>query len=331
MDNRWADPEGFEERPPAVRYRIRTPRGRIEDRPESLTVLVALLLMVAALVALFRFIGRLLALMRPRRIYARLLEQAREAVEDVYPFALGDAVRLVKRPTAEISKVVANEHRDGVLAAIDVQAVVKAADAAGGVACAAVQIGSIVPHSSPLLTVRGGTGIDARALHAAVRLADGRAMRQDPAFAIRCIVDVAIRALSPAVNDPTSAVEGLDALDALLNRLAVRRLEDAAVAGDDGEVRLLLPLPGWEELLDLALTEIRLYGADTPQIARRMRALLDGLAERAPEGRRAAVARQVALLDAAVARKYPDPEERALASRPDRIGLGGAAEPAAGV
>ena len=59
--------------------------GSTEDRVGTATVLVALALMVAALVALFRFIGRLLDLMRPRRIYARLLGGFALAVEDVYP------------------------------------------------------------------------------------------------------------------------------------------------------------------------------------------------------------------------------------------------------
>ncbi len=90
-------------------------------------------------------------------------------------------------------------------------------------------------------------------------------------------------------------------------------------------MRLIVPNPGWEELLDLAVSEIRVYGIMQPQIARRLRALLLTLAEQAPPARRAAIDAQLARLDAGVARAYPDPVERAHASRADHLGIGGRA------
>jgi len=292
---------------------------------QTLTVLVGLLLMVLALLALFRFIGRLLDLMRPRRIYARLIEQARWAVPDVYPSLLAEEVEHRPYPVDATGTVLAHEHRDGVLAAVDRARVVRAAQAADAVVVVGPQLGVYVPHGAPVFQVHGGTAIDAAALRGAVVFADGRTITQDPAFAMRCMVDVAIRALSPAVNDPTSAVEGIDALGGLLLRLGQRRLGDAGIVDDEGVLRLVLPTPGWDELIDLGLTEIRRYGADSPQIARRLRALLDTLQEALPAVRAPAIERHRTLLEAAVAREYPDPLERAFASTPDRLGLGGAA------
>jgi uncharacterized membrane protein len=78
----------------------------------------------------------------------------------------------------------------------------------------------------------------------------------------------------------------------------------------------------WQDLLDLSLTEIRHYGADTPQIARRMRALLLGLAEQAPAARRHELDDHLARLDAAVRAAYPDAAERAYAETPDHLGIG---------
>ena len=103
-------------------------------------------------------------------------------------------------------------------------------------------------------------------------IGEERTIEQDPAFALRILVDIAIRALSPAVNDPTTAVQGLDGVDALLLELSRRRLERSQITDEYGALRLVDPNPGWVDLLDLSLTEIRHYGADTPQIARRMRA-----------------------------------------------------------
>ena len=146
---------------------------------------------------------------------------------------------------------------------------------------------------------------------------------QDPAFALRAIVDIALRALSPAVNDPTTAVQALDGLDVLLLDLARRDLDRRRIADEGGRLRLVYANPGWSELLDLALTEIRHYGTGSPQIPRRMRALLVGLSEQAPAMRRPALAGQLERLDRAVFAAYPDPVERAHAQVADRLGIGG--------
>lgn len=180
---------------------------------------------------------------------------------------------------------------------------------------------------SPILLIRGGSSLDPTPLRGALTFADGRRIREDPAFAIRCTVDVAIRALSPAVNDPTSAVEGLDALEAMLRRLGQRPLHSSAIEDDEGRVRLLLPSPDWDELVDLALTEIRWYGADAPQVARRMTALLDRLTESLQPERHAPLLRQRHALEVSLARIYHDAQELAFAGTADYLGIGGTAPP----
>jgi uncharacterized membrane protein len=297
--------------------------GHRQESPATLTVVVALVLMVAALGALFRFIGRLLDLMRPRRIYARLLEQVRPAMADVYPYLLDQEVDLRPAPSGAVRERLLHERREAVLAGVDRARLVGAAQRDDAVIEVAAQVGTYVGHGSPILLVRGGESIPRDELGRALVFADGRGLAQDPAFAIRCVVDVAIRALSAAINDPTSAVEGIDALGALLGRLGVRRLESSAVLDDDGAVRLILPTPGWDELVDLALTEVRCYGAATPQIARRLAALLDDLQQSLPASRRPTIDRHRRLLAADVERLYANPTERAFASIPDRLGIGG--------
>ncbi len=118
-------------------------------------------------------------------------------------------------------------------------------------------------------------------------------------------------------------MQALDGIEQLLSELAARDLERGQLADDGGRLRLVVPNPGWEDLLDLAVSEIRVYGIAQPQIARRLRALLLELLEQAPAARGAALDGQLARLDAALERAYPDPVERAHAGRADHLGIGG--------
>ena len=165
-------------------------------------------------------------------------------------------------------------------------------------------------------------GLDENRLRHAIVIADERTIDQDPLYALRLLVDIAARALSPAVNDPTTAVQALDRIESLLALLATRRLDRGTLRDEHGNIRLVVPLPAWDDFLAVGLTEIRQYGATSTQVARRLRAVLEDLCRLAPASRRPALEHQLVLLDQAVARAYPDPAERDLALVADRHGLG---------
>ena len=156
-----------------------------------------------------------------------------------------------------------------------------------------------------------------------MHLADERTIELDPAFAMRIVVDTAIRALSPAVNDPTTAVQGLDVLELLVREVSTRDL-DASVAYDAaGRLRLVWRSPSWEDMLDLAFDEIRDYGGGSLQICRRLRAVLQDLLATAPARRHAAIEAHLRRLDAAVHAAFPaGSPERDLAQVADRTGIG---------
>ena len=299
--------------------------GSRHDGAETLTVAVALGLMIVALAALFRFIGRLLDLMRPRQLYARLARQVAPALKSLYPSSRSQELDATPVSELPISAVVTHLRHGEVLAAVDRARLVRAARHASAVIEVVAEVGSYVAEDEVILFVRGGTGsgIDEHDLRCALMFSDGRSLLQDPSFAIRCIVDVVVRALSAAINDPTSAVEGLDALDGVLRQLGQRPLKSAAILDDDGLLRLVVPTPDWDELVDLALTEVRWYGAATPQVTRRLAALLDGLERSVAPDRRPAIARHRMLLDEHLASVYPDPVKRDFARAPDRLGIGG--------
>ena len=138
-----------------------------------------------------------------------------------------------------------------------------------------------------------------------------RTFDQDPALAIRILVDIALRALSPALNDPTSAAQALDAIQACLERLAARDLDIARIAGVQGHERLRLVLPSWQEYVALAFDELLVAGPSALQVARRLVAVLGELADAIPSARRAPTERRLERATAALQQAFPD-EARAM-------------------
>jgi uncharacterized membrane protein len=185
-------------------------------------------------------------------------------------------------------------------------------------------VGDFVVAGEELFRVQGRTfdaATAAEELNGLVALGVERTLQQDPAFAIRIMVDVASRALSPAVNDPTTAVQILNHLQQTLHVIG-----GANVAVDDVEqatVRVVMPVRRWEEFLSLAVTEIREFGATSVQVVRRLRALLIDLRDVVVPENRAAVDAELRRLDATIAESWSSSVDLDSASAADRQGIGG--------
>jgi uncharacterized membrane protein len=179
--------------------------------------------------------------------------------------------------------------------------------------------------SKKIILVRGEKSnsqtIDPETLRACVVVGPRRTIEQDPKFSVRLIVDIAIRALSPAVNDPTTAVQALDQLYDLLRRIAVRDLDVGFVYNKSGVLRINYPTPDWNDFLSLALDEIRYYGSGSYQVMRRLRALLSDLAQFVPAERTQAVAYQQKRVETVIVQSFPDPEDQSFAREADRQGI----------
>jgi uncharacterized membrane protein len=148
-----------------------------------------------------------------------------------------------------------------------------------------------------------------------------RTFVQDPAFGFRQLADVAIRALSPAVNDPTTGVQAIDRIGDLLAITGSRPDPTGLRVDASGTVRVKRKLRNFDALIVLALTEVIRYGADAPQVVRRLHGLLDELQTTLPAERQAAITGQRSLLEAAVIATLPAPFVP-VASAADREGLG---------
>ena len=148
-------------------------------------------------------------------------------------------------------------------------------------------------------------------------------MEQDPLFALRILVDIAIKALSAAINDPTTAVLAIDQLQRLVRSAGQRSLHTDFFLDRAGNPRLMLRTPKWDDFINLAFAEIRFYGASNIQIARRLRAMIINLGNTLQAERHAALRQELDLLDRTIEKLYVLPEDLALARVPDSQGLGG--------
>jgi uncharacterized membrane protein len=161
---------------------------------------------------------------------------------------------------------------------VNVDTLVTEAEKAKGVIEFAPQVGDFVGPGEPLFLLHGGAGtVYERKLRASVVLGDERTMEQDPLFAFRILVDIAIKALSKAINDPTTAVLAIDQLHRLLRSAGRRNLRTDQILDRDWKLRVIFRTPNWEDFVHLAFTEIRFYGAENMQIARRLRAMIVNL------------------------------------------------------
>jgi uncharacterized membrane protein len=304
--------------------------ARIDDGHVPLFgVKVAVLSVLICIILFLRFIPHLGMSLRPLSIMRRIAEEAQAAIESIYPrsretppSASADRARV--KSMREQARVIDYDGPSGVLLAIGTADLVKAARSAACTVELAKQVGDFVSRGDPLFrTFPPDRPIDARALQTMVAIGDERTVEQDPVFAFRIIVDIAIRALSPAINDPTTAALAIDQLERLLRDLGSRQLERGMICDDDGELRLIVHVPDWEDLVNLAVSEIRLYGVSSIQVPRRLSAMLEHLLEVLPASRSAALQKELQQLGKGVEREFLDVDDREMVTTGDRQGVGG--------
>jgi len=267
--------------------------------------------------------------LRPVSVLTAVGTSGQRVIREVFPRAIGDepepptavAHGLAGRPARTLGS-----RQTGVVLAFDAVGLVALARRAGGVIELVPQVGEFVAEGDPLFRLHGGDGSPAdEDLHHAVAIGPERTLEQDPSFAFRIVVDIAAKALSPAINDPTTGVLAIDQVHRLLREVAGRRLDTGHVHDDAGELRLVFRTPDWEDFVGLAVTEIRHFGRDSIQIARRLRAMLESLADAVPPHRAVALRAELAILARGVDSDFRDPEDRVRASSGDSLGVGGSA------
>jgi uncharacterized membrane protein len=267
-------------------------------------------------------------LLRPVSIMQRVGTSGAAVIRSVYPestnISRSQPVASANRPVSA-ERTVTNTNTSGVVLALDIEGLLAQARHAKGIIEFLPHVGDFVAKDEPLFRLYGGAGaVDDHRLRAAVALGSERTLEQDPTFAFRILVDIAIKALSPAINDPTTAVLAIDQLHRLLRMVGLRHVSGDEYCDEDGEPRFIFRTPNWEDFVHLTCTEIRHCGAGSVQIMRRLRSMLENLMLTLPQHRHAELRQQLKLLDRTIEEQYIFPEDRELARLPDPQGLGGA-------
>ncbi|WP_367046511.1 DUF2254 domain-containing protein [Streptomyces sp. Je 1-332] len=294
-----------------------------ETDPRLLTnvpLLESLLAMAMVFLSLVLFVAYVNGTLRMMRISFVIDRIARESlrVAAKHPTEGAPDDEHLGPATARIT----HQGRAGVLRDVHIARVVRAAGRHGVVLRLLPRIGDFVVPGTPVFTVHGGAAPPRRALRYTVYVGVERTFHQDLGFGLRQLADIALRALSPAVNDPTTAVQALDRIIQFLASVAGYPLGALRHRDRRGAVRMVQPVPDWAALVDLGFAEIRGCAVGNPQVTRRMLAGLDDLLRLVPEERGEPLLRHRELLTQTVERTIPEAADRAFALLPDRQGIG---------
>jgi uncharacterized membrane protein len=286
-----------------------------------MTVLGLLLTSTAFFVALLHRVARL----QVNGMLTFTGERGREVIDALYPpfdpaAPTANKPDLTKRAPSQICSY---RGRPLAVQRIDTEALLYMARESGGLMEVLAAVGDTLLESTPLVHMYDSRAfVDEHLIRGAFQLGEERTFDQDPKYALRLLVDIAVRALSPAVNDPTTAVQALDQIADLLVRLSRRRLEVGTYTDAQGHIRVLIPFPTWDDFLSLAFDEICYHGATSVQVMRRMNALVNDLLAAAPVERRETLRRWKLRLYASIKKHFEDPDAQQLALMADRQGLG---------
>jgi uncharacterized membrane protein len=300
--------------------------NRLEASVYEIVALLTAVLGVACIADFLFLIDYAARLLRPVSVVARVGDDGLAVIQTVYPEAATvPDDETWRAPAGSARRVAVHQGKSEIVLAVDLRTLVVLARRSDGVIEFAQQVGDFVAADEPLFVLHGSAvAIDDRSLRATVAFGTERTLEQDPMFAFRILVDIALKALSPAINDPTTAVLAIDQVHRLLRVVGKRQLHGEVVSDPTGRPRVIFRTPNWEDYVHVACTEIRACGADNVQVARRLRAMLENLVRSLPAHRHPVLRAELERLDQTIERLYTLPGDLALARIADSQGLGGA-------
>lgn len=278
------------------------------DTVPQLGVLGAILLVLAAVLGFVAYLDHMAHAIRPTSVMDSITAETREVIDARYPAADEDADPSIATDEpgpgeplvrARVGRgndtVVAWSHGSGYVQAIADDALLGFAAREGYDVAMEVGIGHFLAPGMALLRVADGRArsivADSAGLDGAIRLGAERTMSQDPEFGFRQLVDVALRALSPSLNDPTTATQVIDRLFELLRHLQTRVIEAPRIVTGDDDRSISIPAPDWEAFLDLSVAQIITACQPLPSVMAHLRKALGELREAVGPRHAAAISR----------------------------------------
>ena len=309
----------------------------------GLSIGVAFVLLVASIGAFIYYIDHMAQAIRASTVIHSIAAETRTVLEHLFPEPVGepadeagadhpaadgaDSLQAAIPSGPPTGSVPARE--SGVVVAIDEHTLLEAAGREDDSSATerfvemVPLVGDYVVEGSLIFRVWGEWAEDElKALQGAVQTSSERTLEADAAFGIRQLVDIALRALSPGINDPTTAIQAVDRIHDLLHRLAQRKIPSPLRRDPTGRARLYLRRPGWEDYVLLAVEEIRLSGESQLHVMRRLRQMLLDVLSVAPAERRPALEQAIARVDRGVRRGLEDAVDRRIARPSEPRGQG---------
>jgi uncharacterized membrane protein len=282
----------------------------------GLSIVLAYLLVVVSVVVLVLYIHHIGQSLRVSALIELVGSDTRTLLDTEYPESMAQA--------AGTADDIITAPRSGVVTMIDRDELVVLAAEADVALEMVPPLGAFVPAGAPLFRVVGDCRrVDAERVVGSIRLGLERTLDQDVAYGMRMLVDMAERSLADSpFLDPTTAVQAIDRLHDCLRQLAPRVLPDGRCRDAAGTVRLVLPVMDWDAYVHLAFDEIRIAGARSPQITRRLVAALCDLETVVPPNRLGSIRRQRDLLSSAIAEVVTGTDDASFARSADRQGIG---------
>lgn len=269
--------------------------------------------------ALIYFLHHLVHSIQIDSIMENAQKRTLDLVDELFPSPCSSDAATVVRPDPPAEAVPLLAPKSGYLQTVDVDDIAELAAATGHCVQLVTYVGDYVTAGGLLGSCwrrKGPAAPEPEVLQGILRythIGFERTLQQDIRFGLRQMVDIALRALSPAINDPYTAIQVVHHVSAIESVLASRALTDDVRRDNSGQVLVWLPYPGFATYLHVACAQIRRYGSREPLVLAAILQMLSAVAQNCVnESRRAAVKAQIDLVVRAAERDLPEESDRAM-------------------
>lgn len=280
----------------------------------ALAVVAAVGFVLVAILAFVAYLDHMAHDIRPTSVIDSIASETRAVVAETYPETVDGGQQGPSQQSPSMppgGQVVTWSGASGYVQGFDRDGLERFAQRAGTPLELTVGTGDFLVHGRPLLSLPHGAGATVAAaadeLESCVRVGAERTMAADPEFGFRQLVDVALRALSPSLNDPSTAIQVVDRLDELLVELTGRNIPAPLVLTAKSGPVAIVPAPDWDAFVDLATSEIGHACRGMPQVRLHLRGVVETHLREAPSARQPALRRALAALESEQARDDDPP------------------------
>jgi uncharacterized membrane protein len=285
----------------------------------GVAILVAFVLIIVSIMVLVSYVNHIGQSLRAASLIDSVGDDTRDLILELYPESVPRPSPRRELPAEPAQVVIAPE--PGVLFKVAEDELVAKAAKSDVTLRMIPRVGDFVPTGGSLFAVYGDGAVAPGDLRRCIVVGKERTLHQDVAYGIRMLVDVAVRALSPASGDTTTAVQAIDRIHDCLRLLVSRDFPTGEHLDREGRLRLFVPVLSWEGMVHVALDELRLFAVQSIQATRRTTAMLQDLIALAPEERKAPLRYQLQRLNALAHEAFEAPDSD-WAMEPDQQGVG---------